>query len=631
MAQGPATPAESPTGSTIAFLRRHPPFDEMEAAALDFLTARLKLAYYPKDAVIVAPDQGNARALYIVKRGVVRGTGSESDAVPNRLGPGEFFPVAALLEQRPVKPTYRAAADTFCYELAAADFHELLRLSPRFQAYATRYLLSLLEQSRRLRKAELSVFAGEQQMMNRTLRSLITRPPVTCLRETPTRDALQAMHAGRVGSIVVVDPGGRAAGILTRHDILDRVALARFDLSRPIEAIMTPDPRTLPAEASAFDAIFAMARGGFRHIPVVDDDKVIGLITERDLVALQRASVRQINRGVATAATAEALQQAARDIRRLALSLLEQGVAAEQLTLLISTLNDRLTQRIIELEAPRHELAGIDWCWLAFGSEGRYEQTVSTDQDNGIIFADADGGSTDSMRARLLPFARAVNRTLDACGFPLCTGNIMAGNEQWCLSREEWMRQFSSWISNTDPRALLNAAIFFDFRPMYGRESFAGELREALFAKTTANSRFLHQLAAQALQTEPPLGLLRDFAVDDDGGIDLKKSGARLFVDIARVYSLATGTAHTNTAQRLREAGGRIHLSGDEIDAAVEAFYFVQTLRLKQQLAAATAGATEGHNRVDPRELNEVDRRILKACLRQARKLQHRLALDYQL
>ncbi|MDH5536228.1 MAG: nucleotidyltransferase, partial [Betaproteobacteria bacterium] len=171
--------------------------------------------------------------------------------------------------------------------------------------------------------------------------------------------------------------------------------------------------------------------------------------------------------------------------------------------------------------------------------------------------------------------------------------------------------------------------IFFDFRPICGNEEFAADLRHKLFAQTAVNQRFLRQLAGQALMTEPPLGLLRDFSVEDDGTIDLKKSGARLFVDVARVISLATGTAHTNTAQRLRHGGARIHMKPEEIAAAAEAFFFIQMLRLRQQLGADDQTST--HNKLDPSVLNEVDHRILKECFRQARRLQNRLKLDYQL
>ncbi|MEK6593497.1 MAG: putative nucleotidyltransferase substrate binding domain-containing protein, partial [Pseudomonadota bacterium] len=146
---------------------------------------------------------------------------------------------------------------------------------------------------------------------------------------------------------------------------------------------------------------------------------------------------------------------------------------------------------------------------------------------------------------------------------------------------------------------------------------------------------FLRQLAQYALESRPPLGILRDFLTDEEGEftgtLDLKKSAARLFVDAARIFSLATATAQTSTAQRLRQGGARLNLGDEEIAAAVEAFYFIQSLRLRGQIAAGPGQARETHNRIDPSKLNEVDRRILKECLRQARKLQSRLALDYQL
>jgi putative nucleotidyltransferase DUF294 len=73
-------------------------------------------------------------------------------------------------------------------------------------------------------------------------------------------------------------------------------------------------------------------------------------------------------------------------------------------------------------------------CWIVLGSESRLEQTFATDQDNGIIFSVRSELAPQRVRERLLPFAAAVNRTLDRCGFPLCKGNIMAGNRRWCLS-----------------------------------------------------------------------------------------------------------------------------------------------------------------------------------------------------
>lgn len=612
-----------------AFLRRYPPFSEMEPEALAFLIGHLALGYYPAGDTILAPRHGEPGFLYIVQRGAVRREPAEFHRTPTEvahaLGPGECFPVEALIERRPADSIYIAAVDTFCYQLAVADFPELLHRSPRFQDFATRQLASLLRESRRLLKMQHASTATEQQALNRSLRTLLRRAPVACDPATPLQVALAAMQREKTGSIVVVSPSGAPIGILTRHDVLDRVALARADLASPVEQVMSAPVRTIPSDASAYEAALAMARHGIRHLPVVEEGKLLGVVTERDLFALQRVSMRGIHRAIADAAEPAALRQAAADIRRLAEDLLHQGTAAEQLMQIISTLNDALTRRIIELEAARYDLTGIGWCWLAFGSEGRYEQTFASDQDNGLIFSAA---SPAEARRRLLPFAQAINRTLDTCGFPLCRGEIMAGNPRWCLSLEEWRERFAQWVRDPDPEALLSAAIHFDFRSLYGEEGLAAELRRHLLALTRGNQRFLRQLAQHALEVEPPLGVLRDFVVEERGEhagtLDLKLRGARPFVDAARVLALATGVEHTGTVQRLRAGGTRLNVPSEETEAAVEAFCFIQQLRLR-------TGSGPSANRLDPQSLNEVDRRILKECFRQGRKLQLRLKLDYQL
>lgn len=631
-------PVESLLEATLALLRRYPPFDEIQDDALRFLASRLTLRYYPQGTTILCPQDGEPRFLFIIQRGLVQLTpsaaGAQVFAAETTLGPGECFSIGALLERRPTTSTYSTAADTFCYLLAAADFRELLHRSPRFQDFATDYLASLLRESRRLLRMNAAAGISEQRSETRSLRSLLKRPPVSCTPDTPLARALRLMQEEKVGSIVVVAPGGAPIGIFTRHDVLDRVALAGADLGQPIAAVMTPEPVMLPAEASVYDAALAMAQHGIRHVVVVDEGRLIGVVTERDLFALQRASMRQINRTIAAARDLAELQQAARDIRNLAGHLLSEGIAAEPLTLMISTLNDALVRRWIELEQARHPIGDLDYCWLAFGSEGRYEQTISTDQDNGIIFSDPENKDAERVRQRLVPFARAVNEGLDACGFPLCRGGIMAGNPRWCMSVAEWRGQFAAWIDNTDPQALLDAVIFFDFRPIHGNHGLSDALRATLAEILARNPRFLRQMAEQALLSQPPLGLFRDFVVDDDGAghphtLDLKNRGSRLFVDAARVMALAAGVAHTNTAQRLRHAGPRLKMQTGEIEAAVEAFYFIQSLRLRRQLAMHPGEG--GPNRIDPRTLNEVDRRILKESLRQARGLQRRLRLDYQL
>lgn len=180
------------------------------------------------------------------------------------------------------------------------------------------------------------------------------------------------------------------------------------------------------------------------------------------------------------------------------------------MTRIVSTLNDRLTERLIELGLARPDLGDIDFCWIALGSEGRLELTLCTDQDNGIIFDAGQGVEAERQRQRLLPFAQAVNATLHECSFPLCSGGIMAGNPEWCLSMDEWQKNFSSWLRVPEPEALLSASIFFDLRPLWGDTHLADKLLAGLADGADSNSRFLHLMTENAMQrhrrdqTTPP-------------------------------------------------------------------------------------------------------------------------------
>lgn len=472
--------------------------------------------------------------------------------------------------------------------------------------------------------------AGEQQVLARPLRSLVKRPPVVCPRELPVRDAVRLMHAEGVGSVVVVDGAGAPVGVFTTTDLVAATAEGRE--ARPVGEAMSEAPFALPSHAMAYEAALAMVGMRVRHVLVTEEGRLAGVVSERDLFSLQRLGLGEITAEIRLAATIDVLVEVAAEIRRLARLLVEEGVGAEQLTQFVSVLNDRLCQRVLEIERKSHRWEGISWCWLAFGSEGRFEQTFSTDQDNGLVFRAHDGAGPDEVRARLLPFAKAVNDGLDACGFPLCKGLVMGSNPKMCLSLEEWQARIRGWVVTPAPDDLLNAAIFFDLRPLYGDATLASALHEWIAPLARANPAFLRLMAENALESRPPLGWLRDFATSDAPGhahsVNLKLNGARPFIDAARIYALAHGIAQTSTAARLRAARTRIGMGEAECEAIVGAFFEVQRHRLRRQ--AALDGADDGANLVVPGALNPFERRVLKEAFLQARSLQSRLGLDYQ-
>ncbi|MGE5466557.1 MAG: DUF294 nucleotidyltransferase-like domain-containing protein [Ignavibacteria bacterium] len=466
------------------------------------------------------------------------------------------------------------------------------------------------------------------------LAALVRRKPITVAPETSVREAVEMMEEHRVGSVVIVEPeSGKPIGVFTLRDLRRHVASPRCDLDQMVVAAAGQrGVIALNWRSTIYQAALVMAREGIHHIVVVDaSEKLAGVVSQSDIYELQSGGGKAISGAIRGARDMEGLVAAAEDIRRLAERMLAEGTAAEPLTELISSLNDHLTARILEITGHEFALPKVRWSWLSFGSEGRFEQTLSTDQDNGIVFA-AGAGEAAALREAFLPFARAVNERLAQCGFPLCKGNVMASNPELCLSLDEWKDKFYSWLQAANPMALLNATIYFDFRPLYGDESLAEDLRSWLLGTSAGGPLFLRFMAENALRVVPPLGLVRDFSYDKNSEfphtIDLKASGSRLFVDVARILALANGVAATGTAERLRALAERGNLGRDDIDAVVDSFFYIQQLRLRQQQSGTPAGR---ENRVDPEQLNELDRYILKEAFKQAKKLQSRLQLEYRL
>ena len=460
--------------------------------------------------------------------------------------------------------------------------------------------------------------AEEQQTFARPLRTLLRREPVVCDAAAPIAKVAALMRAEAVGSVVVLDGSAQPAGILTSHDIV--AALADGAGERAAGERMTRAPLALPGHALAYEAALAMISRRIRHVLVVDEGRLLGVISERDLFSLQRLGLGEITMEIRLAQELDVVAGIAAEVRKLTARLVEHGVAAEQLMALVSVLNDRLSQRAIEIVRKRHDLERISWCWLAFGSEGRLEQTFSSDQDNGLLFVSHEGAPA-AARQRLLPFAREINEALAACGFPLCKGNVMASNPELCLSADEWRAKMARWIESSVPKALLEAAICFDFRAIYGDASLANALRRTVHELARRHPVFLRHMAENALQAQPA-------SVNVAGTIDLKLQGARIFTDAARIFALAHAVPQTNTAERLRAVHSAMGMPREEADAAVEAFYVIQSVRLRHQ-AGEPAAALQ--NRVDPAGLGRLESTLLRESLRVARELQERLALDYGL
>ena len=346
-----------------------------------------------------------------------------------------------------------------------------------------------------------------------------------------------------------------------------------------------------------------------------------------------------VNRAQALAAkiartqTMADLLSLAEEAKRIDETFLGDGLTGALATYGISWLNDALAARVVAITAEDARLPAANWCWIGLGSEGRHEQTLVTDQDNGLIFSASDESEADLLRDVFLPFAKQTNQRLADCGFTLCSGDIMAGNPAWCRSEDEWKTLFFDWIHKPEPSALLNASIFFDVRPLYGDFSLVDPLRNMLARWAPSAETFLRLMATNALAAEPPIGFTGDVVMEKDGKdkfVDIKKYGIRIFVDVARIVGLAYGVKSASTRTRFLEAGEKFGMSPLDISAALQAMSELQRLRLHHQHTAIIGGA-KPDNHLHPEELSTYDEAVLREGLKQAKRLQQRLKLTYRI
>jgi CBS domain-containing protein len=628
------SPSEhSPAASMVLNLRlelqRFSPFKQMSAEHVDAFVLAARQTYYAPDETILQPDDGPVDRVVYVRRGSVAG-GQESTGHSFVLEAGDLFPLAAWLGQRPVSAAYSSVDDCFCLEIPAEALRSLSQRCPVLADFVTGRVQRYLALSQQALKSAFASQALAEQSMEARLGSLPRGPVVACEPHTALIDVLRLMQRRRVGSVLVLDPAGAALGIFTRNDVLERVALRQPPMDTPVSQLMSQPVHTLDVGRSVQDAILLMSRHGVLHVPITEDGRVVHMVSERHLFTLQRLSVKRVSGSLREARDLPELIGMAPDIRRFARTLMAQGLSARSLTELISHLNDVLTQRAVQLVATEHGLDLGRACWLAFGSEGRSEQTIATDQDNGLVFASQQ---PDADRPAWLAMARQVNQVLEACGYPLCKGQIMAGNEACCLSVEEWTARFERWIDQGAPEDLLKASIYFDLRPLAGDASWAEALRECVQRGAAQTPRFIRQMAQNALRNVPRLSWRGALDPQLDGAhewIDLKLNGAMVFVDAARLYALAHGIGACGTRARLEAVAEVLRVEPRECETWVGAFEFLQMLRLRVQMdAGADSAGDDNPNRLDLTTLNDIDRRILKESLRAAQRLQQRIRLDY--
>ena len=398
---------------------------------------------------------------------------------------------------------------------------------------------------------------------------------------------------------------------------------------------MSAPLKTVRADDWAFTALREMTRSAIHHLGVVDGDgQLLGVISSNDFLTLERGHPASLVKDVDAATSVEALRAPAARLPALVRGLRRGGLPALEVTQLVADVHDRTLQRVVQLAEEGlardgHGRPPVPFALMVGGSEGRREQTMVTDQDNGLVHAAVPPAMAGLAGEYFTRLSEEIASRLAALGVPPCPGGFMAVNPRWRLDVGGWKERFLAWMEAPQGHALVEASVFFDWRFIAGDEAVASEVWSWVCTETPGHAPFHQALAREALRRDPPLGLFGRFRVAHQGPhrgrFDVKALGLFPLVHGMRAYAVQLGLKDTATSARIAGAVERGALTAGEGRDLTHALETVLRTRLDEELGAALEGHAPS-SQVDPSRLDAIERAALREAFRTIRLFQQGLA-----
>ncbi len=617
------------TESVVGFLKQVPPFQFLPEIELTLLARSMSVEYFPKDTLILRAGKAAAESMYVIQKGGVKlaiHTGVGKEFILDMRSEGESFGLLSLMGRDVARLDVTAVEDTLCYTIPAANVQQLIEQHSDFSDYllrasVTRYIDRSLNE---LREQTRLMGDSERLLYSLTVGAVARQKPLVCGASASIRDAAVLLAKHNATCLFVEGPEGSAGGIVTDNDFAAKVVAAGLDPALPVTRIMSAPVLSVDAGAPVFEALVSMVSRDIHHLLVTDDGRPSGVLTHHDLLLLQGKSPLNVVRHIERQTTLDDLAAAQKRVADLLPLLLREGAKASHITRVVAGINDRVTAKILQLAEAELGPPPVDYCWVVTGSEGRSEQTFRTDQDNALIYADGADAAAEAWLERLANF---VSEALARCGYPLCTGGYMATNPAWRQPLSAWKQRFTGWITGAERRAVEDALILFDMRPVSGNAALFHTLDGHIRGLLRTAGTFKSVLAFVSVENRPPLGFFRSFVFDREGEhkdeLDVKLSGTGPIVNAARLLALDAGIDAVNTIGRIN-ALERRESEGVAWSDVRQAFEFLMLLRLENQIRQARAGQTPG-NHIRPSALTHLQRSLLKEAFKTIGELQHRI------
>ena len=611
------------TASIAAALAQHRAFGQLPSAVRHSFAAQFAYEKCAAHAVLVARDQQTLR-MGLILGGTVEAQDPERGLALG-LHPGELFGFGAMPAQ-PVRH-WQWVAHTDC-EIAWLGADALEQLCAQ-HAPLLYFFPALEARTRAAPTRQIGESGASLNLLMTPIRTLLKREPITLAPDTTVQATALLMREQRVSSVMLVEQG-LLFGLVTDRDLRNRVVAQGLDGQRPVSDIATLAPMTVDANSPAFEALLLMARHNIHHMPVMDGQRILGMITTTDLTEQHSTSAVYLAGDIYKQTSLEGLTRISARVRQLQLHLAAADASAYSTGHIVTTIVDALTTRLIHLATQQLGPAPVDYVWVAAGSQARSEQTAKSDQDNCLILDDCFDEARHGTYFKA--FSKWVCDGLAACGYVHCPGAMMAMTDIWRQPRHVWVDYFHKWIDQPKPKALMLTCVFFDLRAIYGKVDLLDRLRQDIVQLTRGNSLFLAHMVGNALKHRPPLGMFGQLSPIRGGAnahtIDLKHTGIVPIVDLARVYALAAGVPHANTHDRLEMSSQAGEVSPQSARDLRDALEFLGKLRIAHQARQITQGR-DPDNFLALDELSNFERSQLKDAFAVVRTLQEVLQQRY--
>lgn len=617
----------SESGDVRTFLAQHPPFNHLTESQLEFASSNILVAFSKSGCELklnTIAEGAAAVGMFIIRSGSME-IRTEQDVLLDRLSSGDYLVPCVFDRDTEESPRIIVLEDCLYYELSDNAFKTLTTGSSEMAALCdkdkTPFTYQQSASTDNTSQQNLDQLTKDVYL-SQYVKDTMSNSVVYANPETSIREAAQLMKQHQISSLLIKD-GPHLVGIITDRDFRTRVLADGVADSEAIEQVMTRTPMCIDVSSRLHDAQLKMMSEGVHHLPVVQDENPVGIITPSDILRANNIEPLSLVRAIDRAVNIEQLSVAADGIPGLMVRLIERDARAVEVGKIITTLTDGITKRLLTLAEDKFGKPPCDYSWLAFGSQARQEQVLGSDQDNGLLLPD---DVAEEEQVYFADFSAFVNEGLNTCGMPYCPGGIMASNEKWRLSLKGWKACFAGWIEEPSPKAVMHSSIFFDMRHIAGNPALTKALRNYVLERAKSNTIFLAMLCENSLLHSPPLGFFKTFVLESDGDhnntLDLKKRGTIPIVDIARYYTLSAGLKPLNTIERLQAIETAGEMSKELAYSLIDAHEFIAGIRLEAQGKQYRAG-DKVDNHLDPKELSPLVRHQLKDAFNMVRDAQH--------